>query len=136
MTLLHLVILILGHLHLIMSPMDHLHQNLHLTMMMDNQLHLPMVLLSLLTMMLLTQVMIPLIMKLMDHLHLAMDLLSLLTMMFLTQVSYDAPGLVYYWNSTLLFDIHFKNTSTLIFLAFKVSSESFFYENFKSVLTF
>ena len=31
-----------------------------------------------------------------------------------------------FWNLTHFFDIQFKNTSNLIFLGFKVPSESFF----------
>ena len=35
-----------------------------------------------------------------------------------------------FWNLTLFFDIHFKNTSNFIFLGFKVPSESFFHKDF------
>ena len=35
-----------------------------------------------------------------------------------------------------LFEIQFKNTSNLIFLGFKVPSESFFHKDFKIGLTF
>ena len=43
----------------------------------------------------------------------------------------------FFWHLTLFlefdtfFDIQFKNTSNLIFLGFKVPSESFFLKNFK-----
>ena len=42
----------------------------------------------------------------------------------------------FFWNLTLFFEIQFKNTSNLIFLGFKVPSESFFHKNFKIGLTF
>ena len=41
-----------------------------------------------------------------------------------------------FWNLTHFFDIQFKNTSNLIFLGFKVSSERFFHKNFKTGLPF
>ena len=41
-----------------------------------------------------------------------------------------------FWNLTLFFDIHFKNTFNLNFLGFKVSNERFFHKNFKTGLTF
>jgi len=42
----------------------------------------------------------------------------------------------FFWNLTPFFDFKFKNTSNLIFPGFKVSSERFFFENFKKGLTF
>jgi hypothetical protein len=38
----------------------------------------------------------------------------------------------FFWNLTPFFDIHFKNTSNLIFLDFKVPSENVFPKDFKS----
>ena len=43
---------------------------------------------------------------------------------------------IFFWNLTPFFDFKFKNTSNLIFLGFKVPSESFFPKNFKIGLTF
>jgi hypothetical protein len=42
----------------------------------------------------------------------------------------------FFWYLTQFCDIHFKNTSNVIFLGFKVPSESFFHKNFKTGLTF
>ena len=42
----------------------------------------------------------------------------------------------FFLNLTQFFDIQFKNTSNLIFLGFKVPSESFFQKNFKTGFTF
>ena len=48
-----------------------------------------------------------------------------------------AGGMVQmFGNLTQFFDIQFKNTSNLIFLGFKVPSESFFPKDFKSGVTF
>ena len=43
---------------------------------------------------------------------------------------------ILFWNLTHFFDFELKNTSNLIFLGFKVPSESFFHKNFKTGLTF
>ena len=37
-----------------------------------------------------------------------------------------------FWNLTDFFDVHVKNTSNLIFLGFKVPSESFFSQEFQN----
>ena len=37
----------------------------------------------------------------------------------------------FFWNLTPFFDIHFKNTSNLILLDFKMPSESFFSQEFQ-----
>ena len=49
-----------------------------------------------------------------------------------------AGGMVQYffWNLIHFLDFQFKNTSNLIFLGFKVSSERFFHKDFKTGLTF
>ena len=41
----------------------------------------------------------------------------------------------FFWNLTLFFYIHFKNTSNLIFPSFKVPYERFFHKDFKTGLT-
>ena len=43
-----------------------------------------------------------------------------------------AGNIIFFWNLTPFFDIHFKNTSNLIFLGFKVPSENVFPKDFKS----
>ena len=43
---------------------------------------------------------------------------------------------IFFWNFAHFFDIHFKNTSNLIFLGFKVPSERFFHKDLKTGLTF